>query len=351
MLPQQLLTMKDVVWNPHFWFGKTNITWSDFEDVNTRTEELFYPIPIAIILLVSRMMFVDYAFNKYGHFMGLKQGSNKNSLPNEALEEVYKSKKKLDNDSIIKEVMKLGMSQRQAERWLRKRSRSDTPTKSEKLIETMWRATYYLSMWIYGLYILSQKQWVWDTRYCWYGYPHHHVEDETRRYYMVQLTFYWFLTCSQIYGDSGKKRKDFWQMLLHHAATISLINFSWVLNMVRAGMLVLVLHDSADVFLEIAKVCKYANLQKACNAVFATFVFTWIITRLYIYPKYVVYTTIFEVAEIVGVAPVYYVMNAFMVLLLVLHVIWTFYIIKALEKALKADGNIEKDERSSSDSD
>ena len=66
---------------------------------------------------------------------------------------------------------------------------------------------------------------------------------------------------------------------------------------------------------------------------FATFVFTWIITRLYIYPKYVVYTTIFEVAEIVGVAPVYYVMNAFMVLLLVLHVIWTFYIIKALENA------------------
>ena len=351
MLPQQLLTMKDFVWNPHFWFGKTNITWSDFEDVNTRTEELFYPIPIAIILLVSRMMFVNNVFDKFGHFMGLKQSSNKNSLPNEALEEVYKSKKKLDNDSIIKEVMKLGMSQRQAERWLRKRCRSDTPTKSEKLIETTWRATYYLSMWIYGLYILYQKQWVWDTRYCWYGYPHHRVEDETRRYYMVQLTFYWFLTCSQIYGDSGKKRKDFWQMLLHHAATISLINFSWVLNMVRAGMLVLVLHDSADVFLEIAKVCKYANLQKACNVVFALFVFTWIITRLYIYPKYVVYTTIFEVAEIVGVAPVYYVMNAFMVLLLVLHVIWTFYIIKALEKALKADGNIEKDERSSSDSD
>ena len=351
MLSQQLLTMKDVIWNPHFWFGKTNITWSDFEDVNTKTEELFYPIPIAIILLVSRVMFVNNAFDKFGHFMGLKQSSNKNSLPNAALEEVYKSKKKLDNDSMIREVMKLGMSQRQAERWLRKRSRSDTPTKSEKLIETTWRATYYLSMWIYGLYILSQKQWVWDTRYCWYGYPHHHVEDETRRYYMVQLTFYWFLTCSQIYGDSGKKRKDFWQMLLHHAATISLINFSWVLNMVRAGMLVLVLHDSADVFLEMAKVCKYANLQKACNLVFATFVFTWIITRLYVYPKYVVYTTIFESAEIVGVAPVYYVMNAFMVLLLVLHVIWTFYIIKALEKALKADGNIEKDERSSSDSD
>merc|ERR1712080_566239 len=111
--------------------------------------------------------------------------------------------------------------------------------------------------------------------------------------------------------------------MLHHAATISLIWFSWVLNMVRAGMLVLVLHDTADVLLDIAKMCKYANWQKMCNLTFALFVLTWIITRLYMYPKYVMYTTIFESAEIVGTAPVYYVMNAFMLLLQVLHVIWT----------------------------
>ena len=165
---------------------------------------------------------------------------------------------------------------------------------------------------------------------------------------MIQLTFYWFLTFSQLYGDSTKKRKDFWQMMLHHAASISLIYFSWVLNMVRAGMLVLVLHDMADVLLEVAKMCKYANWQKTCNMTFALFVLTWIVTRLYVYPKYVVYTTVYESADIVGTAPVYYVMNSFMILLQVLHVIWTYYIIKALIKALTSTGNIEKDERSSS---
>ena len=166
---------------------------------------------------------------------------------------------------------------------------------------------------------------------------------------MVQLTFYWFLTFSQLYGDSSKNRKDFWQMLLHHIATISLICFSWVLNMVRAGMLVLVLHDTADVMLEIAKICKYANWQKSCNTMFACFVLTWIITRLYIYPKYVVYTTLFESAEIVGTAPVYYVMNAFMILLQILHVIWTYYITLVSIKALKTTGDIVKDERSDSE--
>ena len=165
---------------------------------------------------------------------------------------------------------------------------------------------------------------------------------------MIQLTYYWFLTCSQLYGDSTKKRKDFWQMLLHHVASIALICFSWVLNMVRAGMLVLVLHDMADVLLEIAKMCKYANWQKLCNMTFGAFVITWIVTRLYIYPKYVVYTTLFESSEIVGTAPVYYVMNGFMLLLQVLHVIWTYFIVKALIKALRSTGNIEKDERSSS---
>ena len=240
------------------------------------------------------------------------------------------------------------MTERQAERWLRKRIQNDTPTRSEKLVETAWRAIYYLSMWSYGIIILYKKKWFWNTRYCWYDYPSHQVEDEIRSFYMIQLTFYWFLTLSQVYGDSTKKRKDFYQMLLHHVATISLICFSWVLNMLRAGMLVLVLHDTADVFLEIAKMCKYAKWQKTCDAMFVLFTLSWIITRLYIYPKYVVYTTVFESAEIVGLAPVYYVMNGFMILLQILHVIWTYYLLKAVVKVIKSNGNVQ-DERSSSE--
>lgn len=40
-------------------------------------------------------------------------------------------------------------------------------------------------------------------------------------------------------------------MLVHHLATILLITFSYTNNMVRAGTLVMCLHDASDIFLEV----------------------------------------------------------------------------------------------------
>lgn len=68
---------------------------------------------------------------------------------------------------------------------------------------------------------------------------------------MISSAFYWSLTLSQFWDV---KRKDFWQMFLHHIATIALLCFSWICNLHRIGTLVLLLHDCADIFVE---VCVY----------------------------------------------------------------------------------------------
>ncbi len=52
------------------------------------------------------------------------------------------------------------------------------------------------------------------------------------------------------------KRKDFWQMFIHHVTTISLMGFSWTCNLTRVGTLVLAVHDCADIFLEVKLRCK-----------------------------------------------------------------------------------------------
>ena len=41
--------------------------------------------------------------------------------------------------------------------------------------------------------------------------------------------------------------QDFTQMIVHHVATIALLYFSWIMNFVRIGTLVLIVHDVADV--------------------------------------------------------------------------------------------------------
>lgn len=40
-------------------------------------------------------------------------------------------------------------------------------------------------------------------------------------------------------------------MFVHHLATIGLITFSYINNMVRVGTLVMCLHDSSDFLLEV----------------------------------------------------------------------------------------------------
>lgn len=65
---------------------------------------------------------------------------------------------------------------------------------------------------------------------------------------MISLSFYWSLAISQFFDV---KRKDFWQMFIHHIATIALMAFSWVSNLHRVGTLVLLLHDCVDIFLEV----------------------------------------------------------------------------------------------------
>lgn len=49
-------------------------------------------------------------------------------------------------------------------------------------------------------------------------------------------------------------RQDFIIMLVHHLATITLITFSYANNMLRAGTLVMCVHDASDIFLEVKQV-------------------------------------------------------------------------------------------------
>jgi ceramide synthetase len=65
---------------------------------------------------------------------------------------------------------------------------------------------------------------------------------------MISLAFYWSLAVSQFFDV---KRKDFWQMFIHHVAAICLMGFSWMCNLHRIGTLVLLTHDCSDIFLEV----------------------------------------------------------------------------------------------------
>lgn len=124
-------------------------------------------------------------------------------------------------------------------------------------------------------------------------------------------------------------------MFVHHIITLLLLSLSWICNLHRVGSLVLVIHDCADIFLEAAKVTKYANYQKLCDGIFAVFTIIWIITRMGCYPR-VIYSTSIEAPRIVPMFPAYYIFNSMLLVLLCLHVAWTYMILKIAHNSLKS---------------
>ena len=83
-----------------------------------------------------------------------------------------------------------------------------------------------------------------------------------------------------------------------------------------------------------AKMCKYTNYQKLCDLLFACFALTWVVTRLGVYPTWILYSTTIEAPQIVEMFPAYYIFNGLLSILLVLHVIWTYFILKIIYKAM-----------------
>ena len=77
-------------------------------------------------------------------------------------------------------------------------------------------------------------------------------------HYMLEMAFYWSLLVTQF---TDVKRKDFWEMFIHHIATLALLTLSWSNQMHRMGSLVLMVHDLADHWMELAKLCKYAGYE------------------------------------------------------------------------------------------
>ncbi|CAB0043426.1 unnamed protein product [Trichogramma brassicae] len=308
----------DIFWTPNIWLPP-NVSWADIAPTPQNRyadyRQLAYPLPMALALLLLRYALERYCFAPLGRNLGIKTSRSKKATPNPILEKAYATKK-IKQKQITSLAKQLDWTERQVERWLRLRKTQDKPSTLTKFCENSWRCLYYTYSFLFGLYIL------WDKKMA-LGY-----KPFISQYFDV-------------------KRKDFWQMFIHHIATIVLMCFSWIGNLTRIGTLVLLVHDCADIFLEAAKMAKYANYQKVCDFIFVIFTVLWIVTRMGIFPFWIIYSTLIEAPKIVPMFPAYYIFNSLLSLLLVLHAFWTWLILKIAYNAFNA-GQMEGDIRSDS---
>lgn len=334
------------LWSPSIWLPP-NITWTDFTHLPdcAQFHHLLLPFPLALLLILIRLILERKVFHPLGVRLGIPSPIRSRPSENSLLEEAWKHRNTQPWD--VAHLSRItGLTEREVQGWYRKMNVIGRPTPLEKFCETGWRWVFYFTAHVVSVWTLWDKPWVWDTVHCWYNYPFHSLDPAVWWHYMLELAFYWSLFITQFFDV---KRKDFWEMFVHHVATLLLLILSWSVHMHRMGSLVLLVHDVCDHWLELAKLFRYSGWTRACDGSFVMFTVTWAFSRLGVFPAWVIYSTVIEAAQLVQMFPVYYIFNFLMTLLLVLHVIWFTFLCKIAVQVVMADKQQIEDTRSGSE--
>uniref|UniRef100_F7DLD1 sphingosine N-acyltransferase n=1 Tax=Equus caballus TaxID=9796 RepID=F7DLD1_HORSE len=318
------------LWSERFWLPQ-NVSWADLEGPADgygypRARHILSVFPLAAGIFFVRRLFERFIAKPCARHVGIQDSGPYQTQPNAILEKVFISITKYPDEKRLEGLSKqLDWDVRKIQCWFRHRRNQDKPPTLTKFCESMWRFTFYLCIFCYGI------RFLWSS-----------LTSGLYYYYIMELAFYWSLMFSQF---TDIKRKDFLIMFVHHLATIGLITFSYINNMVRVGTLVMCLHDASDFLLEAAKLANYAKYQRLCDTLFVIFGAVFVATRLGIYPFWVLNTTLFESWEMIGPYPSWWLFNGLLLILQVLHIIWSYLIMRIAFKAL-IRGKVSKDDRS-----
>lgn len=334
-------SLKSCFWSEQYWLPE-NTTWADLQnrkpgDSFPQASDLYMVLPYTLVMLVIRMIVERLIARPIGIRLNIPATAHKLPAKNTVLEKVYTSFTKKPNQERLKGLCKqLDWSEKQVLSWFRRRSNVDRPTTLVKFSETFWRFIYYLGAFIYGCFVMFyvHGDCTFETQNCWTGYPLQTCTRPMYWYYFISLTFYMSTTITQFIDV---KRKDFWEMFIHHIATIILISFSYVINMTKMGGLILLVHDSTDYFLEFAKMGRYSNRESVTNAGFVGFFISFVISRLCILPFWIFRSVLTECTSTHGYFRSWFMFTAALGILQLLHFYWFTHLVRVLYVTLKGE--------------
>ncbi|GBG89044.1 hypothetical protein CBR_g48653 [Chara braunii] len=209
---------------------------------------------------------------------------------------------------------------------LSKHAAEERRKKLVKFKESAWKFLYYTSAEALVLFITYNEPWFGNTKAFWEGWPNQRYKLKLKAVYFYTGGFYTYSIFALCFWET--RRKDFSVTMSHHIATVFLILFSYISGFARVGSIVLAIHDVNDVFLEMAKICKYLKFEAGATFNFSVFVISWVVLRLVYYPFWIIYSTSYECLQVLNkeecpwACYLYYMFNTLLITLLVLHIYW-----------------------------
>ncbi len=146
---------------------------------------------------------------------------------------------------------------------LNDRVRRKRAARVEKFSQSAVEALFYALYFAMGFVIALRLEWFWPSVH-WWNAPMRAdglaaaiaMPKDVTCFYVAYAARY-LQGLVSVFLET--KRKDFWEMVVHHLSTIVLIYFSFVTGMTRVGLVIMVILDFADPFLHVAKCCKYIS--------------------------------------------------------------------------------------------
>eukprot|EP00049_Salpingoeca_infusionum_P009836 m.167301 g.167301 ORF g.167301 m.167301 type:complete len:354 (-) comp14457_c0_seq4:154-1215(-) len=206
-----------------------------------------------------------------------------------------------------------------------------------KFGECMGRVLYYGPMFFVALAVIDLED-IWpNLDNCWVKTGVIPQTIEVQAYYVFEMSYYIGGIFVHIFLD--ERLSDFYIMLLHHGATVALIMYSYMEHFHRIGLLVLMVHDVSDIFLDSAKCFHYVKIEILSTVTFVNLIVSWILYRLYFYPFYILENVFVSALEIIENPPkswtFYRILLGF---LQILHIYWFYLILKVAQNAVFAGG-------------
>ncbi|KAL7629534.1 sphingosine N-acyltransferase lag1 [Parahypoxylon ruwenzoriense] len=130
-------------------------------------------------------------------------------------------------------------------------------SKQVRFMEQMYVAVYVAFVGPLGAYCMKQTPvWYFRTRGMYEFFPHMTHVGEFKFYYLFQASF-WMQQIVVMLLGMERQRKDFKELVVHHAVTIALIGLSYRFHFTYMGIAIYITHDISDFFLAISKSLNY----------------------------------------------------------------------------------------------
>ncbi|CAD8198734.1 unnamed protein product [Paramecium pentaurelia] len=161
----------------------------------------------------------------------------------------------------------------------------------KKILKWLFDGVYYSTTSILCWYFFHEEPWypngLGGTNYTsiWQDFPNMINNKWVIPFYMIQ-------TANHLYAliHLAIKRKEvetkYWEYMLHHTLATCLLIFSALYNQFRFGIVVLGIHDIADIILSLSRAQHDLKSIKSLMYIqYVLLLFTWIYTRVIIFPQ------------------------------------------------------------------